>query len=90
MIQNPMTQILAYTPYIPESVDIENNIKNHVMVSVSELDEKISQLDKRITTMNERLTKMQEQFDSNIKFRCCDCIIGIVLFIVIYVKVYTS
>lgn len=85
-----MAQIFAYTPYIPESVDIENNIKNHVMVSESKSDEKISQLDKRIITMNERLTKMQEEFDINIKFKSCDCIVGIVLFIVIYVKVYTS
>ena len=85
-----MTQILAYTPYIPESVDIENNIKKDVMVSVNELDEKINQLDKRLTTMNELITKMQEQFDTTIKIRCCDGIIGIVLVIVIYVKVYTS
>ncbi len=85
-----MTQILAYTPYIPESVDIENNIKKDVMVSVNELDEKINQLDKRLTTMNELITKMQEQFDTTIKFRCSDSIVGIVLFIVIYVKVYTS
>jgi TolA-binding protein len=90
MIQHPMTQILAYTPYIPESVDIENNIKKDVMVSVNELDEKINQLDKRITTMNERITKMQEQFNTTIKFKSCDCIVGVVLFIVIYVKVYTS
>ena len=85
-----MTQILAYTPYIPESVDIESNIKNHVTVSESKLDEKISQLDKRIITMNERLTKMQEEFNTTIKFKSCDCIVGVVLFIVIYVKVYTS
>lgn len=90
MIQNQMTQNLEYSPYIPQSVDIENNIKNDVMVSVSELDEKISQLDKRIITLNERFTKMQEQFDTNIKFRCSDSIVGIVLFIVIYVKVYMS
>lgn len=77
-----MTQNLEYSPYIPQSVDIENN--------VSELDEKISQLDKRIITLNEHLTKMQEQFDTNVKFRCSDSIVGIVLFIVIYVKVYTS
>ena len=81
-----MTQNLEYSPYIPQSVDIENN----VMVSVSELDEKISQLDKRIITLNERFTKMQEQFDTNIKFRCSDSIVSIVLFIVIYVKVYMS
>lgn len=90
MIQNPMTQNLEYSPYIPESVDIESNIKNHVMVSVSKLDEKISQLDKRIITLDERLTKMQEEFNTTIKFKSCDCIISIVLFIVIYVKVYTS
>lgn len=85
-----MTQNLEYSPYIPQSVDIESNIKNHVMVSESKSDEKINQLDKKIVTMNEHLTKMQEQFDTHIKFRCSDSIVGIVLFIVIYVKVYTS
>lgn len=90
MIQNTMTQNLVYTPYIPQSVDIENNIKKDVMVSVSRLDEKISQLDKRLTTMNEHLTKMQKEFNTTIKLKTYDCIISIVLFIVIYVKVYTS
>ena len=79
---------IHYSTYIPQQDDIENNIKT---VLQSEIDEKIGKLCKRLDKHEEELKKFKEITDvlmGSRVWRCCDSIISIVLFVIIYAKVY--
>ena len=83
-----MNPIIHYSTYIPQQDDIENNIKT---VLQSEIDEKIGKLCKRLDKHEEELEKIKEIADvlmGSMVYRLCDIIISIVLFVIIYIKVY--
>jgi hypothetical protein len=82
-VQNPIIP-LTYSTYVPQQVDIENNVYNHI------LETELKLYDVRLKTMEERIEKIKEEFNTTIKIRFCDGIIGTVLLVVIYVKVYSQ
>lgn len=90
---NPMFPKLEYSTYVPQQVDIENNVQTKIESNFnSNFDNytvEIKKLHDRMNTQEQKMDKLQDEFYSTIKIRCCDGIIGIVLIIVIYVKVYS-
>ena len=87
------TMPLEYSMYIPQQVDIENNIQQNIQNSLTterdHFNEEVKVLKNRMKSLNEKMEQLEASFYSNIKCRLCDSLIGIVLFIVIYVKVYS-
>jgi hypothetical protein len=84
-------QTLQYSPYIYNPLqDIENQYKENMQ----DIEKKISDLHTTINENNKlhnkKIEKLQKDFNENIKIRLADGIVGIVLFIIIYVKVFTS
>lgn len=80
------TTTLGYSPYVPQQVDIENNIQEkieHTFVT------EISRLDAKIDLQTQKMDKLIKEFHDAIRYRVCDSMISIILFIVIYVKVYS-
>ena len=90
MIQNTINP-LQYSTYVPQQVDIENNIEiriNNKFIVALERD--ITKLQTRLDSNDAQMGKLKKEFHDNVKLKMIDCIVGIVLFVVIYVKVYTS
>ena len=90
---NPMMPKLEYSTYIPQQVDIENNIQKNIQNSLDtereHFNEEVKVLKNRMNSLDGRMEKMEKSFNINIKFRLSDSLVGIVLFIIIYVKVYS-
>ena len=90
---NPMMPKLEYSTYIPQQVDIENNIQKNIQNSLDtereHFNEEVKILKNRMNSLDGRMEKMEKSFNINIKFRLSDSLVGIVLFIIIYVKVYS-
>ena len=92
-VHNPIIP-LTYSTYVPQQVDIENNVYNHILeTELKQYDVRLKtdlkQYDVRLKTMEKSFEKIKEEFNTTIKIRFCDGIIGIVLMVVIYVKVYS-
>lgn len=88
-VHNPIIP-LTYSTYVPQQVDIENNVYNHILENIKQdFNTELKLYDVRLKTMEERIEKIKEEFNTTIKIRFCDGIIGIVLMVVIYVKVYS-
>ena len=90
---NPMMPKLEYSTYIPQQLDIENNIQKNIQNSLDtereHFNEEVKVLKNRMNSLDGRMEKMEKSFNINIKFRLSDSLVGIVLFIIIYVKVYS-
>jgi hypothetical protein len=84
---------LEYSTYIPQQADIENNIQQNIKDSLTternHFDEEVKILKNRMNSMDRKMEEIEANFYSNIKCRLCDSLVGIVLFIIIYVKVYS-
>jgi hypothetical protein len=90
-INNPVAHTLTYySPFVPHAVDIENRIADQIHeIRESNEERKISD-GKRIDKIEKDLKELQEKFTRTVQIRCCDGIIGTVLLIVIYVKVFVG
>lgn len=89
-VQNPIIP-LTYSTYVPQQIDIENNVYNHILENIQrEFDAELKLYDVRLKTMEERIEKIKDEFNATIKIRVCDGIVGIILMVVIYVKVYSQ
>ena len=89
-INNHVVPTLTYSPFVPHAVDIENRIADQIHeIQESNEERKISD-GKRIDKIEKDLKELQEEFTRTVQIRCCDGIIGIVLVIVIYVKVFVG
>ena len=90
---NPMMPKLEYSTYIPQQVDIENNIQQNIQNSLTterdHFNEEVKILKNKMNSLDRKMEELETNFYSNIKCRLCDSLVGIVLFIVIYVKVYS-
>jgi hypothetical protein len=89
-INNPVVHTLTCSPFVPHAVDIENRIADQIHeIRESNEERKISD-GKRIDKIEKDLKELQEEFTRTLQIRCCDGIIGTVLLIVIYVKVFVG
>lgn len=92
-VSSPIHPILNYSPYVPQQADIENNIQEkieHTFVTKYTLaTTEISRLDTRINLQTQQLDKLIKEFHAAVQYRLCDSMISIILFVVIYVKVYS-
>ena len=90
---NPMMPKLEYSTYIPQQADIENNIQQNIQNSLTterdHFNEEVKILKNKMNSLDRKMEELETNFYSNIKCRLCDSLVGIVLFIVIYVKVYS-
>jgi len=92
-VTNP---ILTYTPYVPYQSDIENNITEKIKQDLryefqEEMQNALDELySKKMKNWQEQFEKIKKEFYETIKFRLCDSVIGIILFVIIYVKVFTG
>jgi len=84
---------MEYSTYIPQQSDIENNVQQNIQNSLTNernhFNEEVKILKNKMNSLDKRMEEIEVSFYSNIKCRLCDSLVGIVLFIVIYVKVYS-
>ena len=84
--------ILDYSVYIPQQTDIENNIKTSISIEIQDLQTKIDVLANKLSKNDEEIKKLYTEICSTINMKSCDCCCNIgfiVLFIIIYIKVYS-
>jgi hypothetical protein len=81
--------IFTYSTYIPQQTDIENNVKNSIISDFQQLKGEFEQLKGEFEKLMDRMKKLEQNFENTIAIRFVDGIIGTVLIIIIYVKVYT-
>jgi len=87
--KNPIHE---YSVYIPQQTDIENNIKTSISLEIQDLQTKIDVLANKLSKNEEEIKKLYTEICSVINMKLCDCCCNIgfiVLFIVIYIKVYS-
>lgn len=86
MIQSQVAP-MQYSPFIsPQNIgDIENNIR----INVTDMNDKITKLHVRMDDNDEKLEKLKKDFYETVRIKAIDCIASVVLFVVIYIKVYT-
>lgn len=94
MIHSTMSPVLEYSPYIPQQIDIENNIEKNILNKletnvVSKLNQQLEIMVIRLNSNTAEIEKLKNEFKNTIKFKISDSIICIILFIIIYIKVYT-
>lgn len=78
-----------YSPYVPlhQIQDIENQHFKNIQNKINDLQ---LQLNKSNEMHNAEIKLLQKNFNENIKIRFIDGILGIVLFVILYVKVFTN
>jgi hypothetical protein len=90
---NQIIPKLEYSTYIPQQADIENNIQQNIQISLTSernnFNEEVKILKNRMNSLDKKMEEIEKNFYSNIKCRLLDSVLGIVLFIIIYVKVYS-
>lgn len=92
-VSSPIHPILNYSPYVTQQTDIENNIQEKIertfVTDISRLDDKINLQTQKMELQTQKMDKLIKEFHDAIKYRLCDSMISIILFVVIYVKVYS-
>jgi hypothetical protein len=84
--------ILDYSVYIPQQTDIENNIKTSISLEIHDLETKINLCADRLSKNDEEIKKIYMDIYTAVNVKICDCCCNIgfiVLFIIIYMKVYS-
>lgn len=94
-IENNIKYEISFTiNELDEKITKRLNINNEKLEKITKrlkiTDEKLSQITERLDITDEKVEKIHKLFYSTLKYRICDCIISIILFIVIYIKVYLS
>jgi hypothetical protein len=89
MIQTTVNPI-QYSTYIPQQDDIENNIEIRIKNKfITDIEENITKIHSRLNNNDEQMEKLKKKFYETVQIKLIDTIVSIVLFVVIYVKVYT-
>ncbi len=78
-----------YTPYIFHNTDIENN-KKEIDEIKNKFNENFIKLNKELTNMKNFMNDLKINIDNDIQYKYVESAICIILFIVIYVKVFSS
>ena len=96
-VENPIIPTtLKYSPFIPDISVSESSERNNAsrLVNLNRIINDIiinqTRLYVKIDTMNEKIEKIEKAFYKTIKFRLWDCCIAVVLWIIIYIKVFVG
>jgi len=89
LVDTIIPSTLVYSPFIPHNQDTENRF-GVLIHDMTDIKLNIKNLHVRLNTIDEKFEKIKEEFYKTIKIRLCDGLIGIILCIVIYVKVFVG
>lgn len=93
IVQSPIHPIypmrLEYSHYIPQQDDIKKNVVNDIKHTyINDIESQIKKLDDRIKVNTYVMEKLKKEFSATVQVKALDTIVSIVLFVVIYIKVY--